>query len=131
MNNNITTLLAVETFVQEHTKEIRGERVLTDQDVALLYEVSLAEVHRVVARNTKRFPSDFMFLLNDEEKGELSLTKEKVYAFTWGGILMLGGQMKSDRAIRTHMQMIELLVDRMNGKVFELLSDIQNPENEL
>lgn len=126
MDKNITTLLAIETFVQEHTREIRGEKILTDGDVAHLYEISIAEVHSVVARNKKRFPPDFMFLLDEEEKKEFLLTREKVYAFTWGGILVLGGQTKSSRAIRTHMQMIELFVGRMPGKVFEELSEIQN-----
>ena len=126
MDKNITTLLAVETFIQEHTREIRGTKILSDTDVVILYKISIEELHRTVEKNKRRFPSDFMFLLNEEEKKKLSLTGGKIYAFTQAGILMLGGQLKNDRAIRTQMQLIELFVSRMPGKVFEILSEIQN-----
>lgn len=89
---NISSFLAVETFVNEHTREIRNENVLIDGVAAKLYEITIEEVHRTVEKNKSRFPSDFMFLLNDEEKKKMSLKAEKVYAFTWGGILMLGGR---------------------------------------
>ena len=126
MDKNISSFLAIETFVNEHTIEIRNEKVLIDGVAAKLYEISREEVHRAVEKNKSRFPSDLMFLLNDEEKKRMSLKEEKVYAFTWGGILMLGGQLKSARAIKTHMQMIELFVGQMPGKVFEILLEIQN-----
>jgi len=126
MDKNITTLLAVETFIQEHTREIRGEKILPETYVASIYEISIEELHRTVGKNKRRFPPDFMFLLDEEEKKKLSLTGKKIYAFTQAGILMLGGQLKNDRAIRTQMQLIELFVSRMPGKVFEILSEIQN-----
>jgi len=64
MDKNITTLLAVETFIQEHTREIRGEKILPETYVASIYEISIEELHRTVEKNKRRFPSDFMFLLN-------------------------------------------------------------------
>lgn len=131
MEADITTLLAVESYVKEHASEVRGVKVLPDADIAVLYEISISEVHRIVARNKRRFPPDFMLLLNEKEKKRLSLTGKKVYAFTWSGILMLGGQLRSSRAKRTHMQMIELYVGSMPGKVFEILSEIQNHEKRL
>jgi hypothetical protein len=126
MKEDLTTLLAVEAYVQEHEREVRGEKVLPDADIAALYEISILEVHRIVTRNKRRFPPDFMLLLNEEEKKRLSLKGKKVYAFTWSGILMLGGQLKSSRAIRTHMQMIELFVGSMPGKVFKILLEIKD-----
>jgi len=125
MNKNITTLLAVETYIRECAREIRGDKILLDTDVANLYKISIEELHRTVAENKNCFPQDFMFLLEEEEKQKLSLTGKKVYAFTQAGILMLGGQLKSSKAIRTHIQMLELFVDSMPGKVFEILSEIQ------
>jgi len=128
MDKNISSFLAVEAFIKEHAREIRGESILPDVDVAKLYEVSIAEVHKTVAREKERFPQDFMFLLNKEEKEKLAMTGKKVYAFTQMGILMLGGQLRSDRAIKTYMQLLELFVGMAPGKVFELLSEIQNQE---
>ena len=126
MKTDISALLVVENFIDEHARVIRNENVLTDEVVAKLYEISVEEVHSVVEKDKRRFPSDFMFLLNGKEKKKLLSKRDKIYVFTWGGILMLGGQLKSTRAIRTHMQMIELFVGQMPGKVFEILSEIQS-----
>lgn len=128
MGTEITTLLAIETFIQAHSRKIRNENVLLDFDVADLYEISLEELHKTVNKNKSRFPPDFMIQLNAVEKKELSLTGKKIYAFTQMGIMMLGGQLKSSRAFRTNMQLIELFVGSMPGKVFEILSDIQNKD---
>ncbi len=125
MNKDITTLLALETYIRECAREIRGNKILLDTDVANLYKISIKELYKTVAENKNRFPQDFMFLLEEEEKQKLSLTGKKVYAFTQTGILMIGGQLKSNRAIRTHIQMIELFVDSMPGKIFEILSEIK------
>jgi len=40
---------------------IRGERVLPDKDLALLYRVSTSGLNKSVPRNIERFHSDFMF----------------------------------------------------------------------
>ena len=45
---------------------IRGQKVLLDQDLALLYEVETKALVRAVKRNVSRFPSDFMFQLTAE-----------------------------------------------------------------
>ena len=121
MNKDITTLLAIETYIRECARDIRGDKIFLDSDVVKLYKISIEELYRIVAKNKNRFPQDFMFYLTEEEKKNLSLTRKKVYAFTEAGILMLGGQLKSSRAIRTHIQMIELFVGSMSGKAFELL----------
>jgi hypothetical protein len=50
---------------------IRGEKVLLDKDLALLYGVSTSVLNKAVTRNTDRFPSDFMFHLTRQEFFEL------------------------------------------------------------
>ena len=47
--------------------QIRGERVLLDQDIANLYGVETKVLVQAVKRNEERFPSDFMFQLSDQE----------------------------------------------------------------
>ena len=44
---------------------IRGEKVMLDRDLALLYEVETKVLNRAVKRNLQRFPSDFMFQLTE------------------------------------------------------------------
>jgi phage regulator Rha-like protein len=130
MDRNFTTFLAVEAFIQEHSREIRGEKVLIDLDVACLYEISLVELYKIIGKNKRRFPPDFMFMLNNEEKEKLSLKSKKVFAFTQMGILMLGGQLKSYKAVRMHLQLINFFVDNMPGSVFEMLSNLQNTSDD-
>ena len=46
---------------------VRGERVMLDADLARLYGVETRALNRAVRRNAKRFPSDFMFMLVNED----------------------------------------------------------------
>jgi hypothetical protein len=46
---------------------IRGEKVLLDADLALLYGVTTKALNQAVKRNSQRFPSDFMFQLTKSE----------------------------------------------------------------
>ena len=50
---------------------IRGERVLLDSDLAKVYGVETKALNRAVKRNLKRFPSDFVFQLTEEETAAL------------------------------------------------------------
>jgi hypothetical protein len=45
----------------------RGEKVLLDFDLAVLYGVGVKVLNQAVKRNRERFPDDFMFQLTDEE----------------------------------------------------------------
>jgi hypothetical protein len=42
---------------------IRGQKIMLDADLALLYGVSVGRLNEAVRRNTQRFPADFMFQL--------------------------------------------------------------------
>jgi hypothetical protein len=46
---------------------VRGEKVMLDEDLALLYDVSTKRLNEQVRRNAKRFPLDFMFPLSEQE----------------------------------------------------------------
>ena len=46
---------------------IRGEKVLLDADLAMLYGVETGALNRAVKRNIERFPEDFMFQLSNED----------------------------------------------------------------
>ena len=53
--------------IQNRIYEIRGERVMLDFDLALLYEVETRVLNQAVKRNLQRFPDDFMFRLTKNE----------------------------------------------------------------
>jgi ORF6N domain-containing protein len=48
-------------------RHFRGEKVLLDFDLALLYGVATKALNQAVKRNRDRFPNDFMFQLTAEE----------------------------------------------------------------
>ena len=46
---------------------LRGQKVMHDFDLAVLYGVAAKALNQAVKRNRERFPSDFMFQLNQKE----------------------------------------------------------------
>lgn len=53
--------------IQNKIYEIRGQRVMLDFDLAVLYCVETRVLNQAVKRNRERFPADFMFQLTAEE----------------------------------------------------------------
>jgi len=95
---------------------IRGQKVILDRDLAVLYGVETRQLKRQVRRNIERFPEDFMFILNDQEIEMLVchfgtplksyFGGAKPFAFTEHGILMLSSVLNSKRAIRVNIQIV-------------------------
>ncbi|MBQ3740486.1 MAG: ORF6N domain-containing protein [Bacteroidales bacterium] len=52
---------------------IRGQQVMLDADLAMLYGVETKRLNEQVKRNINRFPEDFMFQLTQEESVNLRL----------------------------------------------------------
>ena len=106
---------------------LRGQRVMLDADLAELYGVTTKRLNEQVKRNVDRFPEDFMFQLNAEEKvevvancdhlGRLRYSSSLPYAFTEHGALMLGNVLKTPRAVE-----VSLLVVRAFVQIREMLS---------
>ena len=46
---------------------IRGQKVMLDRDLAVLYGVETRALNQAVGRNIERFPEDFMLRLTREE----------------------------------------------------------------
>ena len=49
--------------IQLMIRVIRGQQVIIDRDLALLYGVETRVLNQAVKRNIERFPDDFMFQL--------------------------------------------------------------------
>jgi hypothetical protein len=50
---------------------VRGQRVILDSDLAMLYGVGTGNLNKVVNRNRRRFPSDFTFELTPAERDDV------------------------------------------------------------
>ena len=61
-----TSLVPIER-IEKAILLIRGERVMLDFDLALLYQVTTKALNQAVRRNRDRFPTDFMFQLTPNE----------------------------------------------------------------
>jgi hypothetical protein len=96
---------------------IRNQKVMLDNDLALLYGVETKRLNEQVKRNETRFPLDFMFQLTELEFKNLKSqtatsswggTRKLPYAFTEHGVLMLSSVLKSDKAIQTNIQIMRI-----------------------
>jgi hypothetical protein len=97
---------------------VRGQKVLLDRDLAVLYGVETRVLNQAVRRNNNRFPPDFMFELTREEIMRISQTvisseikySKRVHAFTEQGVAMLSSVLKSERAIEVNIAIMRVFV---------------------
>jgi len=99
---------------------IRGQKVMLDNDLAALYQVSTKRLNEQVKRNLKRFPDDFMIRLTEEENNSLRShfatlkrgqhKKYLPYAFTEQGVAMLSSILNSERAIQVNIAIMRAFI---------------------
>ena len=98
---------------------IRGQKVMLDADLARLYEVSTKRLNEQARRNSRRFPSDFMFQLTKEEyeilRSQFAASswggrRYLPYAFTEQGVAMLSSVLTSERAILVNVEIMRAFV---------------------
>ncbi len=99
---------------------IRGEKVILDADLAVLYGVETGALVRAIKRNLDRFPSDFMFQLDGEEwsnlRSQIGISSSwggrryAPYAFTEQGVAMLSSVLRSERAIQVNIEIMRAFV---------------------
>jgi phage regulator Rha-like protein len=100
---------------------VRGEKVILDEDLAVLYAVETKMLVRAVKRNLSRFPSEFMFQLTKEEFDSLRYqfgTSNKgrggrryaPYVFTEHGVAMLSSVLHSEQAIQVNIEIVKTFV---------------------
>lgn len=87
--------------IESLIRVIRGQQVMLDSDLAMLYSVETKALNQAVKRNIDRFPEDFMFQLTQDEairsRSQIAAlntkrgqnTKYLPYAFTRNGVAML------------------------------------------
>lgn len=104
-------------------RRVRGENVLLDGDLALLYGVRTKALKQAVRRNMERFPPDFMFQLVVQEAESLSVSRSQTvtlkrgqnlkylpYAFTEQGVAMLSSVLRSPRAVEVNIAIMRTFV---------------------
>lgn len=104
-----------ETFseqdIESVVREIRGQKVILDADLARIYGVPAKRLNEQVKRNAGRFPSDFMFTLSVVEFADLRSQiatsssghggrRHLPNAFTETGAIMAANVLNSPQAVR-------------------------------
>lgn len=115
-----TDLITIEQ-IEKSIYLIRGEKVMLDRDLAVLYGVETKILNKAVKRNLQRFPLDFMFQLTPDEAESLRFqigTSNKgrggrrylPYVFTEQGVAMLSSVLNSERAITVNIEIMRAFV---------------------
>ena len=96
--------------------DIRGQKVLLDSDVAKIYNVETKRINEAVKNNPEKFPDGYIIELDNEEWKKL---KSKISTSSWGGkrklpkaftekgLYMLATILKSDKATKATISIIE------------------------
>lgn len=115
------SVITTPDFIATKIFFLRGEKMLLDADLALLYGVETRVLNQTVRRNADRFPNDFMFeLTRDEFDGLISQIvisnkgrggrRKLPLAFTEQGVAMLSGILNSPRAVETNIAIMRTFV---------------------
>lgn len=124
---------------------VRGQQVLIDRDIALLYKVETKVLNQKVKRNVARFPERFRFQLTKQEMKELVTNCDRFeslkhsssapYAFTEQGISMLSAVVTSQKAVDTSIRIMDAFVGMRrfmaaNAHIFQRLDRVERQQIE-
>ncbi len=106
--------------VQQMIVNVRNQQVIIDAAVAKLYGVETKRINEAVRNNPDKFPTDYMFVLTEDESkvlrskissleqsGKGRHSKYNYKAFTEKGLYMLATVLKSRRATEATFAIIE------------------------
>ncbi len=129
-----------ETTIKNLIYVIRGQQVMLDSDLAMLYQVETKVFNQAVKRNIERFPEKFCFKLSKEEydslRSQFVTSKGKggrrylPFVFTEQGIAMLSAVLKSDVAIQVSIRIMDAFVEMRrflasNALMFDRINEIE------
>ena len=137
---DIIPVIAETKDIKSQIYVVRGQQVMMDSDLAMLYQVDTKVFNQAVSRNIKRFPENFRFQLTKEEfdalRSQVATSngrggrRYRPYMFTEQGIAMLSGVLRSDVAIQVSIRIMNTFVEMRrfianNALLFEKVSDIE------
>jgi hypothetical protein len=119
MAKSLKRLVIAEEAIMNKIYVVRGQKVMIDRDLAILYEVETKRLKEAVRRNKSRFPKDFMFEMNRKElekwRTQFASSKEDTqglryapFCFTEQGVTMLSCILNSERAIFVNIRIIRI-----------------------
>jgi len=120
---------------------VRGQQVMMDSDLAMLYQVETRRLNESVKRNANRFPESFCFQATKEEyealMSQIATSNEGrggrrklPYFFTEPGIAMLSSVLHSETAVNVSVKIMNAFVEMRrfmanNAMLFERIADVE------
>jgi hypothetical protein len=99
---------------------IRGQRVMLDADLAMIYGVTTKRLNEQLKRNRLRFPPDFAFQLTAEEltnlRSQIATSsfhggrRYRPWVFTEHGAIMLASVLNSQIAVQASVRVVRAFV---------------------
>ena len=125
--------------IQSMIFEIRGQKIMLDSDLAVLYQVETKVMNQAVKRNIDRFPPEFMFQLTQSEYDNLKSQfvtsssswggrRKLPFAFTEHGVIMLSSVLNSKIATRINIAVVKAFIEMrryMEKPVRKKLDDLE------
>jgi hypothetical protein len=139
-NKQLPDVEISETTIKNLIYVFRGQQVMLDSDLAMLYQVETKVFNQAVKRNIERFPENYRFQLTKEEydslRSQIVTSKGKggrrylPYVFTEQGIAMLSAVLRSDIAIQISIKIMDAFVEMRrflinNTVMFERISEME------
>lgn len=133
-------IITTDNQIQNLIYTFRGKQVMIDRDLADLYQVQTKRLNEQVKRNIDRFPEDFCFHLDENEKNELvancdrfkslKYSSSNPYVFTEQGIAMLSAVLRSESAIKVSIKIMNAFIKMRhflisNANIFERLDRVE------
>jgi hypothetical protein len=98
---------------------LRGRRVILDRELAAIYGVTTGRLNEAVKRNSRRFPTDFVFQLTVQEYTDLKSQsaisswggrRHRPFAFTEHGAIQAANVLNSTRAVTMGVYVVRAFV---------------------
>ena len=147
LQNNLASSKTIEIVSEDSIRAmimpVRGQQVMPDRDLAILYGVEVKYLNRQVKRNEERFPERFRFKLTQDEMDELITNCDKSgrlkhypglpYVFTEQGIAMLASVLRSVTAVAVSVRIMDAFVEMRRTlaalvPVTQMLKDLQQKQ---
>ena len=127
--------------VEKLMLNVRGQNVLLDRDVAMLYGVETKRVNEAVKNNPEKFPEGYILELDEKESSVLRSkfstleqregrgrhSKYNVKAFTEKGLYILATILKSPRAVEATLAIIDTFtMTRQLARTMESLQTVED-----
>ena len=124
---------------------VRGQQVMLDSDLAMLYDVETKRLNEAARRNESRFPEDFRFKIESNELSDLrsqiaTLAGKRPeneigrtylpYVYTEQGVAMLSAVLRSATAVDVSVRIMRAFVEMRhfianNAVMFDRIRDVE------